>query len=105
MTVWAPANFPIPAGGTGNYDIDSGGHLIPNASNTGAYYVFPVPVPLNKFVNNYFIMGDAGRADWVSPDVARLFKGWSMKMSFTNPSTTKNLKAVVNVQMYRVHSV
>ena len=106
MTVWAPAGAPISTmGKNGNYNIDSAGVLTPAPSWNGNCFVLPMAVPVNKFVNNYFIMGSEGEAHWASPDVARLFKGWYMKMTFTNISTTKTLRAVVNAHMYRVHSV
>lgn len=107
MTVWAPAGSPIATSGkNGNFNIDTQGIITPASPPwTGGYYILPMAVPVNKFVNNYFIMGSEGEAIWASPDVARLFKGWYMKMTFTNVSTTKTLRAVVNANMYRVHSV
>lgn len=106
MTVWAPAGAPISTTGkNGNYNIDANGVLTPAPGWNGNCFVLPMAVPVNKFVNNYFIMGSEGEAIWTSPDVARLFKGWYMKMTFTNVSATKTLKAVVNANMYRIHSV
>lgn len=104
--VWCPAGLPFPAPGShGNYDVDlTTGVATPNATGTGGYYILGTDTLVAKFINNYLLFGD-DKAVIRSDDVARLFKGWYMKLIIKNASATKTIDASINMQIYRSRTI
>jgi hypothetical protein len=102
--VWCPAGMPFPAPTNhGNYDIVNG-TPVANTTGTGAYYILPTDTLVNKFINKYLLYG-IGQATIGGEDVARLFQGWYMNLIIHNASATDTLKAVINMQIYRMRTI
>jgi hypothetical protein len=97
--------FPSP-NGTGNYDINTYGEVVENTEGTGEYMMYPVPVTLNRFVNEIMMLGD-NTVGYVieSADTAFVPKQLVMRLRVNSDTNNPDLIMSVSAELYRKHTV
>jgi hypothetical protein len=97
--------FPSP-NGTGNYDIDTYGEVVENSEGTGEYMMYPVPVTLNRFVNEIIMLGDNTVGYIIeSADTALVPKQLVMRLRVNSDTNNPNLIMSVSAEIYRKHTI
>jgi len=97
--------FPSPTN-TGNYDIDDYGNIVTNDNGTGKYMMYPIPVTLNRFVNEVMIIGDNTIGYIIeSADTALIPKQLKTQLRVNSETSNPDLILTVSAELYRKNTV
>ena len=97
--------FPSPAS-TGNYDVNEYGEVVHNDNGTGEYMMYPIPITLNRFVNEVMIIGDNTKGYIIeSADTALIPKQLKTQLRVNSETNNENLILTVSIELYRKYTV
>lgn len=105
VDIVAPAGFPYPAiFQNGNFDVVNGS-WIPNAANTGSYFINPESETVFlRFMNRHLLLGTY-LIPTSAPEPSFLPQGCIQRFTLFNSSTSETLNAVVAMGLYRISTL
>jgi hypothetical protein len=102
VDLFVPANMPFPAkNANGNFDYVDGA-WVPNATNTGKYFILPQETLVHRFINKMAMFGMGRQRENIETTEPNFIpKGWIVRLSIHNASSTETIRATVTLGMYR----
>lgn len=102
--VIAPPGVPFPVKGTGSLDLTATG-FVPNGAGTGMFSIDTAKATVvNRHVNQIQLLGD-GQVALTTPEPGRIPVGYGARLVLDNTVGVLPLKVVVQMLMFREHTV
>ncbi len=105
VDIVVPAGIPFPAPGnnTGNYDFD-GTNWIPNANNTGMYFILATETTIARYINGYPLTPGGWHGDITAPEPQKLPSPYIVRVTVYNNGNAALLATVI-LGTYRAHTI
>jgi hypothetical protein len=106
ILIVCPAGIPFPAAPAynGNFDLVDN-TWVPNATNTGAYFILATETVLHRFINHLWLTPWEHMVNIKAPECDVLPSPYILRMVLTNTDTTGTLEARVNIMGYRPRTI